>query len=247
MLFNKNDNSNYVYKTVLVVLYIVLLAACETLKQEEIPAESAPVSGKLSPLPGLPVKNAEHFELSDDLSEIRILVFRGGPLAKFGHNHVMLAHEIQGDIYLASDYQKSAFTLSFPLDAIEIDPAKARAQEGEEFATKPSMEAIEGTRSNMLGNDFLEAEKFPDITIHSVSLLSAESDTRIVFQITLHGVTREMTSPIHIEHKGDQLKASGSISLKTSEFDIKPFSVLGGGLQVQDEINIKFHLTGIHI
>ena len=247
IMLNKNYiKPGYLNKTLLLVLFSVLLAGCETLIQEEVPAESVPKSGHLSPLPELPVKNSEHFKLSDDLSEIRVLVFRGGPLAKFGHNHVMLAHDIQGDIYLANDYHKSAFALSFPLVAIEVDPEKARTEEGEEFATRPSREAIVGTRSNMLGNDFLEADKYPDIMIHSISLSGTDNNALATFQITLHGVTREMTSTIHIKHEGEQLKASGSINLKISDFNVKPFSVLGGGLQVQDEIKIKFQLTGIH-
>lgn len=196
----------------------------------------------LSPLPTLPIKGAAHYKINSDQSEIRILVYRGGPLAKFGHNHVMLAKQIMGDVYLAPALSNSGFILTFPVKQIEIDLPKARAEEGEDFATRPSPEAIDGTRKNMLGPDILDAETYPTITIRSVNIKGPEDNSMAKIQITMHGVTKELSTPVSIEHSEDNLMASGALTLRTSDFNIKPFSVLGGGLQVQDEIKIRFHI-----
>ena len=174
---------------------------------------------------------------------MRILVFRGGPLARFGHNHVMLVKGITGDVYLADNFHNSAFIMSFPLKDIEVDPPEARGDEGEEFATKPSAEAIEATRKNMLGPAVLDVEKYPEGIIRSVSIIGSKKSFEVTIQITLHGVAREVTAPVAIETDDTVLTATGMLTLRTSDFNIIPFSVMGGGLQVQDEIKVRFHIS----
>ena len=62
-------------------------------------------------------------------------------------------------------------------------------------------------------------------------------------QISLHGVTREYTVPIALDHSGQRLTATGMLVLRTTAFNMIPFSVLGGGLQVQDEVKIRFRIV----
>ena len=219
---------------------ILVLSGCQI--PPPVTEEGVTKGSALSPLPTLPIKGAAHYKINSDQSEIRILVYRGGPLAKFGHNHVMLAKQITGDVYMAQTLNNSGFILTFPVKQIEIDPPKARAEEGEDFATRPSPEAIDGTRKNMLGTDILDAETFPNIIIRSVDINGPEAKSQAKIQITMHGVTKELSTPVTIEHSEDNLTASGTLTLRTSDFNIKPFSVLGGGLQVQDEIKIRFHI-----
>ena len=224
----------------LCLLTVILLAGCQTAIPTETTAAQEPAH--LSSPNVLPVKNSTRFSIDTGQSEMRILVYRGGPLARFGHNHVMLVKEITGDIYLAKSFHDSGFIIHFPIKAIEVDPVEARVDEGEEFATKPPAEAIEATRKNMLGPAVLDAEKYPEITIRSVSIIGPEKGSGVTLQITLHGITREFTTPVAMETHDKSLAATGVFTLRTSDFNITPFSVLGGGLQVQDEIKVRFRI-----
>ena len=238
--------NNYHHSSELIAVYcfiatiLIVLSGCQVSPPEA--KEGTLIEPGLSPVPALPIAGANHYRINSAQSEIRILVFRGGPLAKFGHNHVMLARQITGDVYQATTLHSSAFILRFPVKQIEIDPAKARAEEGKDFDTRPSPEAIAGTRKNMLGPDVLDAENYPDITIRSVDFEGTDRKSLAKIQITLHGVTKELTTPVSLDYDGDELMANGTMILRTSDFDIKPFSVLGGGLLVQDEIKIRFYI-----
>jgi len=222
------------------LLQIFLLAGCQTAVPTESSATQVPV--QLSSIRVLPIENATRFSVDTVQSEMRILVYRGGPLARFGHNHVMVVKGITGDIYLAENFHNSGFFIKIPIKDIEVDATEARFDEGEEFATKPSAEAIEATRKNMLGPEILDAEKYPEITICSVSIIGPMWGSEVTVQITLHGITRELTTLVSIETLDKGLAATGVLKLLTSDFKITPFSILGGGLQVQDEIKVRFRI-----
>lgn len=215
----------------------ILLAACQT-------ASTAPRAVQaLAPLPSLPVPGAEHFVVQPELSDVRFLVYRAGALAAFGHDHVIQAKGIRGDVYLAKDFQTSGFSLSLPVAGFVVDDPKARSVEGPDFAEQPSDAAIDGTRKNMLGPDLLDAAHFPDVSIRSVSLLGPDWGPDATVRIELRGVARDVNVPISVERNGDTLSVHGAFVIKQSDFGITPFSALGGGLQVADALRVRFHLV----
>src|SRR5574337_269442 len=214
----------------------LLLAACQT----------APVlrpAPALAPLPPLITQNTTHYSIEPTLSEVRFLVYRAGPLAGFGHNHVIQATHIQGDIYLGGDLQHSGFTLALPVKDFEVDAPQARAVEGPDFATQPSAQAVQGTYTNMLGVGELDAAKYPDIRIRSIGFTGPEWGPDAKVRIELHGVARDLTVPIALEHCGQRLIVTGILAIRQSDFGIQPFSILGGGLQVADTVQVRFHLV----
>lgn len=220
----------------------ILLAGCQAVPAPEAEPElTAPAL--LPPLPPLPVEDAEHYVVDGGQSDIRVLVYRGGPLAKYGHNHVIRLTRVEGDVYLAPDFHDSGFDLVLPLREVVVDPSEARADEGDEFATNLSPQAKEATLDNMLGSQVLYAGGYPEIHIRSVALLGPAWGPEATVRVTLHGVERDMTVPIAIAHSGDELIVTGLLRLRTSDFGMTPFSVLGGGLQVQDEVKVRFRIV----
>jgi hypothetical protein len=169
-------------------------------------------------------------------------VYRAGALANLGHNHVIQAGSIKGDVYLAPDFKQSGFEMHLPLADLQIDVPAARAVEGPDFAAQPSAAAIEGTRKNMLGAAELDATKFPDLHIRSVSLTGPAWGPDITVRIALHGVERELTLPIALQYDDKQLTVTGAFEFRQTDFDITPLSILGGGLKVADTIKVRFHI-----
>ncbi|MGH8280861.1 MAG: YceI family protein [Gammaproteobacteria bacterium] len=213
-----------------------LLAACQT-----APVIKPPPA--LAPLPLLVTQNATHYSIQSALSDVRFLVYRAGPLAGFGHNHVIQATHIQGDVYLGANLQHSGFTLRLPVKDFEVDMPLARAVEGPDFAAQPSVPAVQGTYANMLGAGELDAARFPDIRIRSVGFTGPEWEPDATVRIELHGVARDITVPIALEHCGKLLITTGAFEIRQTDFGIRPFSILGGGLQVADGIKVRFHLV----
>lgn len=226
------------------LVLLSLAVGCQTPPSEETAVSSAS-SPATTEAPALPVASADHYRIVSEDSSLRLLLFRGGPLAKYGHNHVIIAKGLRGDVYLASEFHDSGFRLRVPVAGFRVDPESARAEEGDAFATELSTQAKEKTRDNMLGPDVLDAANHPDIEIRSLAINGPEWGPDITVRVTLRGVTRDLTVPVAAQHDGDRLRITGTTELKQTDFDITPFSVMGGGLQVRDSIRIRFRITAV--
>jgi hypothetical protein len=223
----------------LCALIAVLTGACQR-TPVEAPKRAAPAAA----IPAPATEGVPH-AVNPETSELRILVYRGGPLARFGHNHVLRAGDLRGTVYLAPEFHRSAFALDFSAEALIVDPADARADEGPDFATAPSAQAIEGTRANLLGPRVLDAARFPRITLHSVALQGSDTHPVVTTRVGLHGVERELSFPVAVERSRDQIVAEGTLLLSTPDFGIPSFSVMGGGLRVQEEVKIRFRIVAV--
>jgi isopentenyl diphosphate isomerase/L-lactate dehydrogenase-like FMN-dependent dehydrogenase len=159
-------------------------------------------------------------------------VRRGGPLARLGHDHVVASHTVSGFAAPAA----GRADILFRADALIVDEPALRREAG--LDTEPSPEAIAGTRTNMLDR-VLEAARFPVISVHA----QQGGNGKLGAAITLHGVTRSLELPGSVEVGPAQVVASGSLHLRQTDFGIRPMSVAGGLLSVQDEIEVRYRIV----
>lgn len=222
-------------------LGLLLLGACQT----------PPVSPSATPaLPGRPAAPplaaaATRYAIRSELSDLRFLVYRAGALAHLGHNHVIQARTIEGEIDLADDFPRSRFSLSLPVADFAVDAPAARAVEGEDFAQTPEADAIAGTRRNMLGEKVLDAARFPRIDIGSVRMRGPPWAPDVTLRITLHGVAREISVPVAIVRHDGRLVATAVFEVKQSDFGITPLSVFGGALAVADRVKVRMRVVAL--
>lgn len=186
--------------------------------------------------------DAPRFLVDAEASEIRLLVYRAGPLARFGHNHV-ISGRVRGEIRAGERAAESGFRLEIPVESFIVDPRAARAEEGEEFAAEVSEEARQATRDNMLGKDVLDAASLPLIEINSIALVGPRWNPTVHARATLHGATRDLRFPAAVMQQGDLLTVVAGFRVRHSDFDLIPFTTLGGGLQVRDPIDIRLRLV----
>ncbi|MBK7423395.1 MAG: YceI family protein [Propionivibrio sp.] len=215
------------------------LAGCQT--SPEYP--STPLQTSWAPLREARPENAVRYEILPDLSDIRFLVYRAGPLARFGHNHVVQAKNIRGEIYLAPDIHQSSFFIEIPVKDFQVDAENARLDEGEVFFPLPDEDAIAGTTRNMLGEKVLDAARYPKIEIKSLALTGPAWGMDITMRIKMHGVEREIVVPSAVESSNGKLVVTAFFSINQTDFGITPMSVLGGGLQVQDAIKVRMRIV----
>jgi len=126
------------------------------------------------------------------------------------------------------------------LESLVVDDPAQRAAAG--FESTPSESDIAGTRSNML-EKVLEAERFPFVVLR----VRAAAQGDLEAELSLHGVTRPMRIPAKLDADPQRIEASGRFALKQTDFGIEPFSVLGGALTVQDEVEISFAIRAARI
>ena len=212
-------------------LLLVLLAGCATapVRQPLVPPselgegwyQQAEASGR------------KVLRIDQQRSLIAITVRRAGSLARLGHDHVVASHGITG--YVAADEGRADF--HFRLDQLSVDEPELRL--AARLDTQPSLEAIDGTRRNML-TKVLEAERFPLVLLHVERANAADATVRL--SITLHGTVRTIDVPVQIAPSEGGIDASGTFGLLQSDFGITPMSVLGGAIAVQDRIELRFHI-----
>ena len=220
------------------ILAGILLTACQTIPTANHETQA------LAPLPALPVADATHYVVNAGLSDVRFLVYRAGALASFGHNHVIQAKDIRGDVYLADDFQTSGFSLTLPVVGFVVDDPKARSvgRPGlcqAAFRRRHRWHPQEHAGPGPPGRGALPRGQHPLGELAGAGLGPGCATVRI----ELHGVARDISVPISVERNGDSLSVHGSFELKQSDFGLKPFSALGGGLQVADSLRVRFHLV----
>lgn len=189
-----------------------------------------PRAPALQPPPALP--DAPAYFVDTKASEVRVHVRRDGPLAAFGHDHLLIA-PVSGKVHAGNTAAGSGFDLAIDVQAFEVDPPNY---------TKVDEQARRGTRENLLGPKVLDAEKYPRIVLRAVSLAGPRWNPDVVAQLTLHGVTREIAFPAAVFMQDDALLVIARFTVRQSAFGIEPFSVFGGGLRVQDAVDVQVRI-----
>jgi hypothetical protein len=235
-----------VFKRSSIGVLALLLAACGVPKVRH--AAPPPKPEESISKPGLPPGTV--YRIDENQSELRILVYRAGPLAHFGHNHVIVNHAILGAVNLADVPGDSAFWLTVPVAGFVVDDVQARREEGGDFAGDIPDDAKSGTLHNMLTAALLNADEFPEIAVRSV----AESGTRAAsgagaltatVAISVAGHESAVDVPLTLQVDSHRLSATGSLELRQTALGLTPFSLMLGALQVQDAMTIKFEIVAV--
>jgi polyisoprenoid-binding protein YceI len=183
------------------------------------------------------------YEVVGSESLLIVRVYRGGTLARAGHNHIVASHELSGTVYVATDVARSTFELEVPVAGLTVDEAELRAAAGLDFAADVPDSARDGTRRNMLGAAVLDAEHYPQISLRSENLdvdgdhLMAQVEVRIRDQV------RSFSAKVNYTLNSNELLAQGELPLKQSDLGLAPFTALLGALQVQDQMQLQFHVV----
>lgn len=241
------------FKKCVVAVVVVLLVGCGAPKpRPEAPHPAAAAgAGAVPPeaagadagaLPPQPTGRGV-FVIDPAQSEVRLLVYRAGAMARLGHNHVITHRAVAGWIKFTGDPAAATFALSLPVAAFVVDNAAARAEEGNDFLEEVGDEAKEGTRHNMLSEALLDAGHHPNITLVSTSVSPGPGGMTATMTLRIAGHESTLVVPFAVATSKAQISASGSAQLRQTALGLTPFSVMMGALQVQDELTVKFTLV----
>jgi YceI-like domain len=235
-----------VFKNLSIGILALLLAACGVPKARH--AAPPPKPEESISRPGLPPGSV--YRIDENQSELRILVYRAGPLAHFGHNHVMVNHAIRGAVNLADVPGDSVFWLTVPVAGFVVDDVQARREEGADFAGDIPDDAKSGTLHNMLSPALLNADEFPVIAVRSVAGSAARAASgagtlTAIVAISVAGHESTVDVPLTLQVDSHRLSATGSLELRQTALGLTPFSLMLGALQVQDQMRLKFRIVAV--
>jgi polyisoprenoid-binding protein YceI len=186
---------------------------------------------------------ATRYRVATDASELRVLVYRAGPLAGFGHNHVIVTRALSGHVLLADARHASAVRLEFPVASLVVDEPAARRAEGPAFEGVIPPDDVAATRNNMLGPELLDADNYPTIRIESTALEGTLPNVTIAARVALKGRQYPLAVPVSINTFEGGLVAVGRLRLAHSALGLEPFTVALGSLRVADELQVRFSIV----
>jgi hypothetical protein len=181
-------------------------------------------------------RSAKVYRIEPGVSLVVARVYRGGRLAKLGHDHVVSSREPRGFV----DADNGRCDLYVAVESLAVDDPAQRAAAG--FESTPSESDVAGTRSNML-EKVLEAERFPFVVLR----VRAVEQGVLQAELSVHGVTRPLRIPAKVDSGAERVEVSGSFAINQSDFGIEPFSVLGGALAVQDRVDLSFAIRAARL
>jgi hypothetical protein len=203
------------------------------------PAGQVPVA---APAPGIPA-GAHEYKVAAEESLLQILVYRGGAMARLGHNHVIASHHLGGSVYLTDDPLATRFDISFPVGELTVDEPALREAAGPDFPPSVPQSARDGTRTNMLSAALLDGANYPTIRLRATDIRASGDNYDAGIEVTFKGETRVLRVPVSVKREPGRVVASGEFPLTQSELGLKPFSVAMGALVVLDQMHVQFEVS----
>lgn len=225
-----------------VLVCIGLLAGCGTRRPEPTPIPPPVVEPR--PAPAVPA-GAQRYTIDPGRSVVTLRVYRAGPLARLGHNHVITSTDEAGYAWTTGELTGSGFEVRVPVAGLVVDDPAARAAAGPDFPGELPSEAREGTRRNMLRPEVLDGERFAEIVVQAETLGGTWEAPVAVARVTIRDQARAIEVPLVIVREPGVLTAQGTFRILQSEFGITPFSVAGGAIQVADAVDVHFEVGAV--
>jgi len=226
-----------VFKCIAVSTVVLTLAACAA--HQGRPA-GQPVP-EASPWPAVLRVPGKTYGINQEQSELRVLVYRAGALARLGHNHVMVNRSLHGAAKVAGS--ASGFWMTVPARSFVVDDLQARREEGADFAADVPDDAKAGTLEHMLSAAVLDAGEFPDIAVSGIAGPADGRPMTATVTVRIAGHESSVVAPFTLDVGSGRLTAAGSLELRQSALGLTPYSLMLGALQVQDALTVKFKIV----
>jgi polyisoprenoid-binding protein YceI len=180
---------------------------------------------------------ARTFSIDEKASSVQMHVGKTGIGSFAGHEHLILAPALMGDVSADfDDLARSSVEMLVNARAMKVSDA------GEPKGDPPKVEQA------MRGPNVLNVARFPLIRFRSREItgkkLSASSyELQVQGDLSLHGTVKPIVVPLKVDVQGDTLTADGKLTIKQSDYGMKPTTAAGGLVQVEDEVPVSFRIV----
>ncbi|HEY7792266.1 MAG TPA: YceI family protein [Vicinamibacterales bacterium] len=174
-------------------------------------------------------------------SDVRIHVSRDSSFGFAGHDHEIVAPSFFGSLRIDPDSPgDTVVRIVFQAAALKLSGRGENPQD------------IPEIQMTMLGPRVLDVEQYPTITFMSRAIQPAAdaapetqadvSRYTVSGDLSLHGVTRVVELPVTVQTSNTDILASGSVSIRQTDFGIQPVTAAMGTIKIKDELIIQFKL-----
>jgi polyisoprenoid-binding protein YceI len=206
------------------------------------PAEAAadePVDPPVEAVAAVP----QTYQVDQDQTKLDVLVRYDRNALIAGHDHVVQSSKTSGSlVWDVNDLSVCKINLSFPVDGLVVDPDETRTKYGFEGTTSDGDKRK--IRDNMLGKKQIDAVRFPTITFVSQACRRSGEDVMVEGQLTVHGVTKPVTTQMKLTVDDGSFRAQGSFKTTHGDFGLTPYAALLGSLRNADELEFHVDVMG---
>ncbi len=156
------------------------------------------------------------------------------------------AGQTRVDFVLGATLHTVHGTFRLKRGTLRIDPATGRAA-GELIIDAASGDSGSGARDSRMHKNILESAKYPEITLAPDHFdgklnLQGESQVQLHGQFGIHGSRHEVTLPVKVRIRGQQLDADTQFPVPYQKWGMKNPSTFI--LRVDDTVQIQIHAVG---
>ena len=177
------------------------------------------------------------YAIDEAKSSAQAHVGKTGIASFAGHEHVIVARKMRGQVVFdAQSFGRSSVEVLVDARSLEV------RKEGEPEGDAPKVEEA------MRKKGQLDVAEYPALHFRSTNVIGRQTgantcELSVAGELTLHGVKRLLTVPIKLELRGDELIATGKLTVKLTDFGIEPTSAAGGLVKVENDVPIEFHFV----
>jgi hypothetical protein len=224
----------------ILICLCLALASCSPGPDSQIPvAADAPADFPEDPFQG---QKGIRFTVIPSESIFQLRVFRGGKLARLGHNHVISSRGLGGELLLSEPVSASRASLYLSLASLVVDDPDLRQAAGEGFEYPLSRSDRDATRSNMMGERLLDAGRFRYVRVQVLQLAGSPQAMQADLEIEIQGRKLLRSVPLELNIAPCEVLVKAQFGLTHSELGLAPFSALAGALLVQDAMELALEL-----
>ena len=169
-----------------------------------------------------PSARAQQHPVDIQKSKLTVRVYKSGLFSAFAHDHEIDAPILRG----VADISDHASV------KLEVDTRALRVMDHD--TSEKDRSEIQKT---MLGPEVLDSERFHEIVFQSAAVEQNGPDHWVVRgDLMLHG----QSQPVMMDILRDAGHYIGHVTIKQTNFGIKPVRIAGGAVKVKDEVRIEF-------
>jgi polyisoprenoid-binding protein YceI len=152
-----------------------------------------------------------------------------GKAAKMGHNLTIELSDWSAEVGFDGDAPSTA--------RLRAGLASFQVVKGEGGVKPVSDKDKQSIRDNALST--LKAAQHPDVTFSSTSIRSVPGGYALDGDLSIAGTTRPTTVEVAVADAGDRWTVTGGAPVVQTEYGVKPYSAMMGGLKVRDRVDVR--------
>lgn len=202
------------------------------------PAAAPPAAAPPAPAPVV-------YKLEPGKSHVYVQVFKDPTTMAAGlsHDHVIAAKGWTGSFtWDPANPAACKADINVPVAQLDNDSPEMRKKVG--YDTTLDDDGRADVKEHMLGDDQLNASKYPNITFKVTKCEGTGTAIKVTGDFSLHGVTKTITVPMTVNATPTNVTAKGSFKVKHTDYGMEPFSALLGQLKNNNEMTFFIDVIG---